>query len=104
MSQPEALRIDELKPHFRAIIDEVRRAGPAACRQAHYDARKRFEQGRAFEAKGHPDCGSLHVLAAVALEISMAATIDGDDDAIDWLLESISMDSAASACEAAHTP
>ena len=43
-------------------------------------------------------------LAAVALEISKAAAIDGDDDAIDWLLESVSMDSAASACEAGHAP
>jgi hypothetical protein len=105
MSEADGLQIDALKPHLRAIFDEARRAGPEACRRAHYEAKTRLsdELGR-LELEGHPDCNGLHVLAAVAMAIYHDASLDSDPNALDWLLESISMDLAATACEQAATP
>jgi hypothetical protein len=103
MSEADGVRIDALKPHLRAIVDETRRAGPEACQRAHYDAKVRLSD-KLQGLQGHPDCNSLHVLAAVAMAIFHDASPAGDPDALDWLLESFSMDQAATACEQAHSP
>ena len=105
MSEADGLQTDALKPHLRAIIDQARRAGPESCRRAHYEAKRRLsDELRRVALEGHPDCNALHVLAAVAMAIVHDASLDGDPNAIDWLLESISMDQAATACEQAHSP
>jgi hypothetical protein len=105
MSEGDELQIDALKSHLRAIIDQARRAGPEACRRAHYEAKTRLsdELGR-LALDGHPDCNGLHVLAAVAFAIYQEASATSDPNALDWLLESISMDMAADRCEQAHAP
>lgn len=105
MTEADGVQIDVLKPHLRAIIEEARRAGTEACERAHYEAKTRLpDELRKLALEGHPDCNALHVLAAVALEISTEAALEGDPSAIDWLLESVMMDQAAAACEQAHSP
>src|SRR5262245_7492175 len=93
MSEVGGLQIDALKPHLRAIVDEAGRAGPDACRRAHDEASRQLsDELRRVALEGHPDCNAKHVLAAVAMAIFRDASLDGDPDALDWLLESISMD------------
>lgn len=105
MNEADGVRIAGLKPHLHAIIDEARRAGTEACRRAHYQAKTELsEELDRVALQGHPDCNALHVLAAVAMAIFHDASPDGDPNAMDWLLESISMDQAATACEQAHSP
>lgn len=100
MSEPAALQIDLLKPHVRAIFDEVRRVGPAGCRAARYEVEARFlaESQHATHNKGFPECAGLHVLAAVAMQIYL--DVSGQEGAIDALLEALSAQHAADDCEA----
>jgi hypothetical protein len=92
--------IEALKPPLREIFTQARAAGPDACREAHHQAKERApEDAVTFESSS--DCGALHVLAAVAWEIHNDAAISGDGTAIDWLIEAITMDQAAAACEQA---
>ena len=102
MSESTELHIDLLKPHVQAILDEVRRAGPEACRAAQYEVEARLpEELRLARDAGSPSCAGLHVLAAVALQISIDMTLAGEDGAIDVLLESFQYQQAAADCEAA---
>lgn len=101
MTESAAVQLDGLKPHLQAIVDEARRAGLEACRAIHYEVKASAEKTKLASAEGNPDCAGLHVLAAVAFQISIDKAIDGDPDAIDWLLEGVSMSNAADACEQA---
>ena len=102
MTESAAVQLDELKPHLQAIIDEARRAGLEACRAVHYEAKASAEKTKLASAEGSPDCGGLHVLAAVAFDISSEKALVGDPGWLDWFLEGVSMSTAADACEAAH--
>jgi hypothetical protein len=105
MSETDGIWIAPLKPHLQAIIDEARRAGSEACQRAHYEAKAGLsDEFSRLALEGHPDCNALHVLAAVAMAIFHDASLNSDSNAMDWLLESISMDQAATACEQAHAP
>ena len=103
MSESTTVQLAGLKPHLQAIVDEARRAGLEACRAIHYEVKASAEKTKLTSAEGNPDCGGLHVLAAVAYQISIDKAIEGDPDAIDWLLEGASMSAAADACEQAHS-
>lgn len=79
MTEAPGLPVDELKPHLKAILDAVRRAGPEASR----DARRRIdaellERRRAAYVEGGAtdrspsvamSCAGLYTLSAVALQI-----------------------------------
>lgn len=101
MSESSGVRIDLLKPHVQAIVDEVRRAGPEACRAAQYEVEARLpEELQAVAADvGSPDCAGLHVLAAVALQISIDQVLAGESG-IDMLLEAVQWQPKAEDCEA----
>lgn len=101
MSEPAALQIDMLKPHVRAIFDEVRRVGPEGCRAARYEVEARFreESKHATHDKGSLGCAGLHVLAAVAMQIYM--DVSGQDGAVDAYVEALIAQQAADDCEAA---
>lgn len=100
MSELSGLRIDLLKPHVQAIIDEVRRAGPGAGRAARYEIEARLPKELrdvAFDAI--PDCNTYHVLAAVTLQISIDMVLAGESG-IDMLLTSFTWQWLADDCEA----
>jgi hypothetical protein len=103
MTESAGLRVDLLKPHVRAILDETRRAGPDACRIAHYEADARLSDELRLAADvGHVACAGLHVLAAVAKQISADEAAEGDTDhALQHLLDSVEYERAAQACEQA---
>lgn len=94
--------IDALKPHVQAILDEVKRAGAEACRAAQYEVQAKLpDEVKGFDV-GNPSCAGLHVLAAVAWQISVDKAVDGDiSGAIDTALEAISYQTAADNCESA---
>lgn len=103
MNESAGLRVDQLKPHVRAILDETRRAGPEACRTAQYEVEARLpEELRLASDVGHASCAGLHVLAAVAMQISIDEAAAGDTEhAIQHLLDSVEYQRAAEACEQA---
>lgn len=105
MDESTQVRIDLLKPHVQAVLDEVERAGPAACRAAHYEVETRLpdELRREFDI-GSTSCAGLHVLAAVTMQISIDKALDGDTaGAIDAALDSFQYQQAANNCEAASS-
>jgi hypothetical protein len=78
MNEAAGLRLDALKPHLKAILDEVRRAGPGASRDARrmIDAeflesqRAKYGSGVASDsASVAMSCAGLYTLSAVALQI-----------------------------------
>ena len=99
MSQSTGLQIDLLKPHVHAILDEVRRAGPEASRAALYEVQARLpEELRVAADASGPSCSGLHVLAAVALQISIDEALAGDTDAaIQHALDAFEYQQAAKA-------
>jgi hypothetical protein len=88
MDEPSELRVDALKPHLKAILDEVRRAGPAASRDAlaridpDFLERRRAEYGTEVASDSVAmSCDGLYTLSAVALELYH------DTDEVGYLLD-----------------
>jgi hypothetical protein len=77
MGESSTLQIDLLKPHVRALLDEVRRAGPAAARTALYEADlELIEKQRPAVAGANLEgasvamsCAGLYTLSAVAYQL-----------------------------------
>ena len=100
MNETPGLQLEVLTPHLKAILDEVRRAGPDAERDARGRLdielleRTRAEYGEqvAFESSSSVamSCAGLYTLSAVALQIYH----DTDDaqyllDAADYYLAAV---------------
>jgi hypothetical protein len=99
------VQVEALKAHVQAILDEVKRAGPEACRAVRYDVEARLPDELKSLDVGSASCAGLHVLTAVAMQISIDQALDGDlAGAIDTALEAGSWQQAADACEAAANP
>ncbi|KGN40709.1 hypothetical protein [Knoellia aerolata] len=91
MTEATGLRVDELKPHLKAILDEVRRAGPGASRDARDLIDAEFLEARRAEYGGDTassssdsvamSCAGLYTLSAVALQIYH------DTDDVHYLLD-----------------
>ncbi|HET7398126.1 MAG TPA: hypothetical protein VFJ94_06360 [Intrasporangium sp.] len=91
MNEAPGLRVDALKPHLKAILDEVRRAGPEASRDARRMIDAEFLERRKAEYGGElasdssasvaMSCAGLYTLSAVALQIYH------DTDEVQYLLD-----------------
>lgn len=92
MHEASGLQIDQLKPHLKAILDEVRRAGASAERDARsmFDpkvlegAREQYGGSEAADSSGSVamSCAGLYTLSAVAYQIYQ------DSHEVQYLLDS----------------
>jgi len=103
MSESNGLQIDLLKPHVRAILDEVRRAGPKACRAAldgveaalPEELRASYASRADRVASVAQSCAGLHTLAAVAMQL--AIDFSGTDAGLMYALDYFEYKTAANA-------
>jgi enoyl-CoA hydratase/carnithine racemase len=99
MNESAVLQIDLLKPHVKATLDEVRRAGPEACRAALYEVKAKLPEDLQVAAESvAQSCAGLHTLAAVATQLSIDEAADGHlDAAIQYALDAFEYEQAAHA-------
>ncbi|HXM54451.1 MAG TPA: hypothetical protein VOB72_03615 [Candidatus Dormibacteraeota bacterium] len=103
MSESSAVRIDLLQSHVRAILDEVRRAGPEACRAALDDAEAKLPERLRDPYTARADsvasvaqsCAGLYTLAAVAMQL--AQDFSDTDASIPYILDAAEHTIAAQA-------
>ncbi len=77
MSENTALNVETLKPHVRAVLDELRRVGDDAGREELAtvnvdELRKTVTQrkkGVELANRSSPHCGTYHLLAYIALTL-----------------------------------
>jgi hypothetical protein len=97
MNNPEGLQIEALKPHLKAILDEVRRVGVTASGDARKlidtelleRQRSEYEGDLAFDSAPSVamSCAGLYTLSAVALQLYHDTKATDIDASTQYLLD-----------------
>jgi len=88
MSEKAVLDVEMLKPHVRAVLDELRRVGDDAGREelasVNVDEQRetllKRKKGAKLADRSSPHCGTYHLLAYIALTL---ADDTGDTDYVE---------------------